>query len=388
MKKYSRICAEINLDAIAYNFQQMHERMKAGSKLAAVIKADGYGHGAIQIARLIQNYDYIWGFAVAEPEEAMSLRRAGILKPILLLGYAFPESYEDIIDYEIRACIFDEKSAEDISKTAAALSKEAIIHLAVDTGMSRIGFADREESADIIKRISGLRNLRIEGMFTHFARADEYDLSPACIQMKRYENFSRMVAARGIDIPLHHISNSAGIMRLKEANLEMARAGITIYGLYPSEEVDRELLPLKPAMRLVSHISYVKTITAGTEVSYGGTFRAPYEMRIATIPAGYADGYPRALSGKGCVLIHGKRAPIVGRICMDQFMADVSLIPDVCVSDEAVLLGWQGDDIITAEEIGSLSGRFNYELVCDISKRVPRSYLKRGSIVEQVDYFN
>lgn len=387
MKKYSRLRADIDLDAVAYNFESMHRNLKPGTKMAAVIKADGYGHGAVQIARLITGYPYVWGFAVATAEEAMQLRRGGILKPIMLLGYAFEESYEDLIDYDIRACVFELESARKLSDAAGRLGKTIKVHVAVDTGMSRIGFADNIDSVEIIKEISRLPHLKIEGLFTHLARADEKDKAPAVIQAERYTAFATELAKRDIEIPIHHICNSAGIIRMREVNFDMVRAGITIYGLLPSEEVETDIVSLKPAMRLVSHISFIKALGAGVEISYGGTYKTVKPTRVATIPAGYADGYPRSLSGRGSVLIHGKRAPILGRICMDQFMVDVTDIPEARVLDETVLLGRQGKENISAEELGKLSGRFNYELVCDISKRVPRNYIRRGIVVEQVDYF-
>ena len=369
MKKYSRVRAEIDLDAVRFNFESMKNNLTPGTKMAAVIKADGYGHGAVQIARLIQGFDYIWGFAVATAEEAMQLRTKGISKPIMLLGYAFEESYEDLIDYDIRACVFEEATARALSACASSLGKTAIIHFALDTGMSRIGFADTAESVETIKRIAALPNIRVEGLFTHFARADELSITPAITQMKRY-------------------TRSAGIIRLQSANADMVRAGITVYGLYPSDEVETEPVPLRPVMSLISHISYVKTLEPGAEISYGGTYKVTETKRVATIPVGYADGYPRQLSNKGYVLIHGRKAPILGRVCMDQFMVDVTDIPEAAQEDEVVLVGTQGDEHISVEELGSLSGRFNYEFVCDIGKRVPRCFMKNGICVEQTSCFD
>lgn len=227
-----------------------------------------------------------------------------------------------------------------------------------------------------------LPNLEIEGIFTHFARADEYDRSPALIQLERYLDFLNLLKDAGITIPLLHCSNSAGIIRVPEANLSMVRAGITIYGIYPSNEVERDKIKLETAMEIKSHISYLKDVTPGTAISYGGTFVASKPMKVATIPVGYADGYPRQLSGKGWVLIHGQKAPILGRVCMDQFMVDVTDIPDTKSGDEVTLIGRDGNEVITAEEFGELSGRFSYEFICCISKRVPRVYIKDGKITE------
>lgn len=383
MKKYSRIRADIDLDAVLYNFENMKANIHPGCKITAVIKADGYGHGSVQIAELMEPYDYMWGFAVAAADEAFRLRRAGIRKPIMLLGYTFDEFYEDLIRENVRICVFDYDTAVKVSDAAFTAKKKAIIHIALDTGMSRIGFRDNDASVAEIVKIAKLPNIEIEGLFTHFARADEVSIDPAVRQLERYDAFAEKVEKAGVDIPIHHVSNSAGIIRLREANKDMVRAGITVYGLMPSADVETDIVPLKPVMSLVSHISYVKNIEAGDEVSYGGTFKAEKTMRVATIPVGYADGYPRMLSGKGHVLIKGRKAPILGRVCMDQFMVDVTDIEGATRGDEVVLLGKQGDERITAEELGDLSGRFNYELVCDISKRVPRNFIYEGRIIEQ-----
>ncbi|MCI1721397.1 MAG: alanine racemase [Lachnospiraceae bacterium] len=387
MKKYSRIRAEIDLDAAEFNFRSMKANLAPDTKITAVIKADGYGHGAREIGRMIEPWDFIWGYATATPEEAEELRNAGLKKPVLLLGKAFPESYEDIIRQDIRACIFEYEPAKELSETAGRMGKKAIVHIAVDTGMSRIGFSLSDDSVETVRKISELPNLEIEGIFTHFARADEADLSPAYVQLGRFLDFVGRVEKCGVKIPIHHCSNSAGIIRVKEANLSMVRAGITIYGLWPSSEVEKHIVPLKPVMSLISHIAYVKTLEAGREISYGGTYRTEKETRVATIPVGYADGYPRQLSNRGWVLIHGKKAPILGRVCMDQFMVDVTDIPEAQEYDETVLLGSQGGETITAEDIGDLSGRFNYELTCNISKRVPRVFIRNGRRTDEVDYF-
>lgn len=388
MNEFSRVYAKIDLDAIARNFENMHRNLKPGTKMTAVIKADGYGHGALEIGRMIEPYDYIFGYAVATPEEAILLREGGLKKPILLLGYSFPESYKYIIDADVRPCIFEMESALLLSDQAQKMGKTVRVHLAVDTGMSRIGFADNPESAEIIKRIATLPNLEIEGIFTHFARADEESPAPAYRQMKRFTDFIGLLEDKGVHIPIHHCSNSAGILRMPEANLSMVRAGITVYGLNPSEEVRGDILKLRPAMSLISHISYIKVLEEGVPVSYGGTFVTTRKTRVATIPVGYADGYPRQLSNKGYVLINGRRAPIMGRICMDQFMVDITDIPDVAPHAEAVLMGTSKDETITAEALGELSGRFNYELVCLISKRVPRVYVQNGRVSDEVDYFS
>ena len=378
MKKYDRVKAMISLDAIAHNFQEMHKKIKPGTKIIAVIKADGYGHGATAIAKLIHEYDYIWGFATATAEEALELRHAGVTKPILILGIVFPEYYEELAAEDIRITISDLNTAINYAAAGARIGKDVHIHLALDTGMTRIGYADVPDNVEKIEEVANIPNLIIEGMFTHFARADEVDRTPALRQLDRYLRFADLLEKRGIHIPVRHCSNSAGIMRVPEANLNVVRAGITIYGIYPSEEVEREALDLIPAMELKSHVSYVKNVERGTAVSYGGTFVTERFTRMATIPAGYADGYPRQLSNKGWVLIHGQKAPILGRVCMDQFMVDVTDIPGVKAGDEVTLMGRDGDEFISVETLGDISGRFSYEFVCEISKRVPRVYIRDG----------
>ncbi len=388
MEKYSRVKALISLDAVEYNFEQMKKNIKEGTKIVAVIKADAYGHGAVPIARMIQEYDYIWGFATATAQEALQLRRAGIRKPVLVIGLVFEEYYEKLVENEIRMAVCDYETARKFDEAAKKKGKKGLIHLAVDTGMTRIGFKDDKECLEEIRCIYELSDVRIEGLFTHFARADEYDRSPAMVQLKRYLDFAELLEKNGIHIPLHHCSNSAGIIRVPEANMDMVRAGITIYGIYPSDEVEKDIVKLKPVMELKSHVSYVKDVQPDTEVSYGGTFVTSRPTRMATIPVGYADGYPRQLSGKGWVLIHGKKAPICGRVCMDQFMVDVTEISDVKAGDEVTLLGRDGDEFISADTLGDLSGRFSYEFVCDINKRVPRIYLKDGKEQEELSFFD
>ena len=370
-----RIKAEISLSAIDRNLMVMAEHLNPGTGICAVIKANAYGHGAVQLARHMEPNDLVWGYAVATAEEAFELRKNGIRKPILLLGYVFPEHYRKLIEQDVRLCVFDAETAEEVIRASRACRREAKVHLAVDTGMGRIGFEPDEVSAGIIASYADRKGLLIEGMFTHFARADEPSLAPAVEQRRRFMAFSELLSEKNVRIPLVHMSNSAAIMRFPEAHLRLVRAGITLYGMWPSDEVSGEMKGLEEVMRLVSHVSYVKTLPAGRAVSYGGTYITDRDTVVATIPAGYADGYPRGLSGKGEVLIHGKRAPIIGRICMDQFMADVSEIPGVSRGDEVVLMGKQGTDEIRAEEIGHISGRFNYELTSCITGRVPRVYL-------------
>lgn len=388
MDKYRRVYANIDMDAVTYNFESMRANLSPNTKMIAVIKADGYGHGAVPIARQMQPFDYIWGFATATAEEALELRSAGITKPILILGYVFEEHYRELVEQDIRPAVFKLSTAAELSREACCQRKEFSIHLALDTGMSRIGFKDEEESIRTIQKIAALPNLKIEGMFTHFARADEEDKTSARSQLKRYLDFADRLEQAGVPVPLRHCSNSAGIIDMPYANLQLVRAGISIYGIYPSDEVKKENVPLRPVMELKSHISYIKETEPQVAVSYGGTFVTQRKTRIATIPVGYADGYPRLLSGKGWVLIHGKKAPILGRVCMDQFMVDVTDIPEAEELDEVTLMGRDGGEVLPVETLSRLSGRFPYEFVCDISKRVPRVYLKDGKAAEQKDYFH
>ena len=387
MKRFDRLKAVVSLDAIAHNFAEMKKNIAEGTKMIAVIKADGYGHGAEAIARLTDNYSYIWGYAVATAEEALQLRNAGVEKPILILGLVFEEYFREMVAGDIRLTVCEYETAKKLSREAVRQDKTVHIHIGLDTGMSRIGFADTPESVEEIKKIAALDHLEIEGMFTHFARADETDKTPAADQLNRYLAFAELLEKSGVHIPLKHCSNSAGIIRMKEANLDAGRAGITIYGIYPSSEVERDIVKLEPAMELKSHISYVKDLEPGASISYGGTYTADKKIRVATIPAGYADGYPRTLSNKGWVLIHGQKAPILGRVCMDQFLVNVSDIPDVKAGDEVTLIGKDGDEFISIETFGDMSGRFSYEFACDISKRVPRVYLKNGKEWGELTFF-
>ena len=373
---YSRVCARIHMDALEKNLASMKANMQPQTKMIGVIKADAYGHGAVAVAHCMEKKEYVWGFATATVEEAISLREAGITRPILILGFTFPEDYEKMALLEIRPAVFTTQMAAQMAEAAQKTGKTMKIHLKVDTGMGRIGLYDDERGVATACEIAAMKGLEIEGLFTHFARADETDLSPAKIQLSRYLNFRKALEDKGIHIPVSHVSNSAGIMRFPEANLDVVRAGITLYGLFPSDEVKEDPVFLSPLMELKSHVAYVKEVSEKTAISYGGTFVADKTMRVATIPVGYADGYPRSLSNKGWVLIHGHKCPILGRVCMDQFMVDVTDVPAVQVLDEVTLLGCDGEEKITAEMLGNLSGRFNYELVCDISKRVPRVYVE------------
>ena len=314
MKQYNRVCARIDLDAIEYNMEMMHKNTREGVSMISVIKTDGYGHGAVQIARMLEPKDYIWGYAVATLDEAVVLRKRGIKKPILVLGCIFPDQWEAAITHEIRFTVYTKEMAEGISELAGKLGKDAYVHIKLDTGMSRLGFLIQEESAEIITGITRLPGLIMEGMFTHFAKADETDKTFTNKQYEGYLWMKKRLEENGVAFQYYHCCNSAGIIDVKEANLDLVRAGISTYGLYPSEEVEKENVPLKPALELVSHVAHVKWVDEGTPVSYGSTYITKRRTRIATIPVGYGDGYPRSLSNKGYVLIHGKEAPILGRV--------------------------------------------------------------------------
>lgn len=387
MKEYNRVYAKIDLDAAAYNMEQMKNRIGGGARLIAVVKTDAYGHGAVPLAEVFEKLDYVWGYAVATLDEGIVLRKHGIKKPILVLGCVFPDQYDDMVRNEIRAAVYMEEMAGKIAEAAERAGKKAYIHIKVDTGMGRIGFPVTEESADIIERISRMENIEVEGMFTHFAKADERDKTYTYEQHRKFMWMKEQMEKRNVEIPYYDCDNSAGIIDFPDMKHDLARAGISTYGMYPSEEVNREAVDLKPVLSLVSHVIFVKTVEPGTSISYGGTFVAPKQMKVATIPVGYGDGYPRSLSNKGCVLIHGKRARILGRVCMDQFMVDVTDIPEVQFMDQAVLIGEDQDDRITVEELAELSGRFNYEFVCCLGKRIPRVYTSGGQIVKQTDCF-
>lgn len=387
MKTYSRVYAKIDLDAVAWNMEQMKKNLKEGTEMVAVIKTDGYGHGAVQVASMLESYDYVWGYAVATLDEAVVLRAAEIQKPILVLGCIFPDQYWEMLKYEIRMNVYTKEMAEAISALAVEKGEQAYVHIKLDTGMARLGFSAEESSIEEIKEIAELPNLVLEGVFTHFAKADEEDKTFTMMQLEKFEWMTQRLEEEGVTFPYVHASNSAGIIDVRRADYNLVRAGIAIYGLYPSEEVDKEKVQLKPALSLKSHIAFVKDIPAGTPVSYGGDFVSEHPMRIATIPIGYGDGYPRSLSDTGYVLIRGKKAPIIGRICMDQFMVDVSDIPEVKFGDKVTLIGRDQEEYLPVEKLSELSGRFNYEFVCDLGKRIPRVYVQDGKVEEQVDYF-
>lgn len=380
---YHRTYVNIDLDAINFNIDNVLKKLDGRAKLLAVIKANAYGHGAVEVGRaLADKCDF---FGVACVDEAMELVNAGIKNDILVLGRVSAYNYENVVKNNIRIPIFTLEDAKALSEVAVKNNKTALFHFCVDTGMSRIGFQVNDESADICTEICALPNIKAEGLFSHFATADEKDLTKAIAQRDKFVKFANMLEDRGIEIPIKHINNSAGIMVFDEM-FDMVRSGIITYGLYPSADVDESLIDIKPAMEWKSHISHIKTLEKGREISYGGTFTTTRDTVVATIPVGYADGYPRCLSNIGRVIINGHYANILGRVCMDQFMVDVTDIPDVKLEDEVTLVGRQGDCVLSMEEVSNNAHSFNYELPCRVALRVPRLYYENGKLIKTVKY--
>ncbi len=379
-----RIYAEINLDAICKNVNETKKKVGNNVDVLAIIKADAYGHGALRVARALTEID-INNFGVATAEEAIQLRKHGIDANILLLDYAFEESYTELIENNITSTVFEYEHAKKLNDIAGILGKKADIHIKLDTGMGRIGFIPSDESFLLIKKIYELENVTVSGIYTHFACADMTDKTMTYRQIELFDNFCEKLENGGINIPVKHLCNSAGIMEFSSAYANMVRNGIITYGLYPSDEVNKNEIALSPAMSIKSHVVYVKEVDENFTVSYGATYVTDGRTKIATIPIGYADGYPRSLSNKGRVLINGKSAPIIGRVCMDQMMVDVTEIDDVKQGDVVTIVGTDGNETITVEELSAMSGSFNYEFVCNVNKRVPRVYIKNGKVSEIVD---
>lgn len=371
-EKKLRSYVRIDIPAVIHNMNEVKKRVAPDVKVMAVIKADAYGHGAVEVGTALRNTADCFG--VATIEEAVELRTAGLQLPILILGYTMHAKYADVVARDVTQTIYNYEDARLLSAEARRQGKTARVHAALDTGMTRIGFPAVADSVPELQRIAALDNICLEGLFTHMSCADSADKAYAKKQMKRFDDFLELLAAEGPEIPVKHICNSAGIMEFDDHRYNMVRAGIVLYGLYPSEEVAKERLDLRPALSWYAHVTHVKITPAGEGVSYGATYVTERPTKIATIGLGYADGYSRALSNKGYVLIRGKCAPIIGRVCMDQFMVDVSEIDGVSVEDVVTLVGADGERRISVEEIAALSGSFNYEFVCDIGKRVPRVY--------------
>ncbi len=379
--KFDQTCLNIDLDAVEYNLSLV--RQKTGVQVMAVVKADAYGMGAVPIARALEGKCGFFG--VSSIAEALELRKAGIRTPILILGRMPVSAYALAVKEEIRTTMFRYEDALALSAEAQTQGKTAWIHFAVDTGMSRIGFQATAEAADECAKIAGLPGIVAEGLFSHFACADSADLTSARTQEGLFREFDGMLKARGVEIPIRHMDNSAGIMNF-EGHYEMVRSGIVTYGMYPSNEVDPAALPLKPVMQWVTRVAYIKTLPAGRTIGYGATYTTTRETVVATLPVGYADGFRRSLSGVGHVLIHGQKAPVLGRVCMDQIMVDVSHIPEVQLDDKVILIGRSGEEEITADAMAAATGTINYEIVCGLSRRIPRAYYRDGKKISEVHY--
>lgn len=383
----SRAWLEIDLDAIRHNTQAIRKHTSEQAEIIGVVKADGYGHGAVEVSRcILQNG--VTRLAVSQLDEAIQLRQNGITAPILLLSDLEPERAEGLLAYDVAQIVFTREFAEILSRKATELGKVAKIHIKLDTGMGRVGFrAEDPATVEEIMAIRKMPGLHIEGIFTHFAVSDEAEAGAKAYTEKQFalfQNVCNQLKARGVEIPLHHVANSAAVLRYPEMHLDAVRAGIILYGFHPSQDT-RKMMQLQPAMTFKARLTSVKKVPAGTFLSYGCTYTTKRESVIATVPVGYADGYFRALSNKARVLIGGQYAPICGRVCMDQFMVDVTDLvaggTSVSVGDEVVLMGRQGDLEISAEELASLCDTINYEIICSPGKRVPKRYVAGGKTV-------
>lgn len=385
MEKIMRpVWAEIDLDKAAYNMKNI-KKIVGDKEVIAVVKADCYGHGADDLAPVFLE-NGASRLAVAILTEGIELRKKNITAPIMILGYTPLELSEELINNDIEQTVYDLEYAKKLSSLAEKLGKKAKIHIALDTGMGRIGFIPNEKSIEDVVEIASLKGIEIIGIFTHFSTADEYDKTYTNEQFKKIKDFIAELEKRNINIPLKHVSNSGAIMDMPETYLDAVRAGIILYGYYPSNEVNKEKLDIKPILTLKTTISHVKEVEEGTSISYGRTFITKKKSKIATIPIGYADGYSRLLSGKAKVIINGKFAPVVGRICMDQCMIDVTDIGEVKVGDEVILLGEEGNLKFNADDFAEIMGTINYEITCMLKQRIPRVYIKEGKVVSVRNY--
>lgn len=384
-KEHRPLWVEVNLDNLASNIRNIRKLLKPGTEYISVVKADAYGHGAVEVAKICMECGIKW-MAVAMLDEALELRSAGIKGGVLILGYTPAIMADTIVKNDISQTCYSYELAKALSDAGVRLGRMAKIHIAVDTGMGRIGFQPSEEDALIVKRISELPNLKIEGIFTHFAVADEKDKVYTHEQFGKYNRFLSMLDSMKVDVGLKHVGNSAEIVDLPDFNLDAVRPGIIQYGLYPSEEVMKSKIDLKPVMSVKANVIHVKEVEKGTSISYGRKYITTARSKIVTLPIGYADGYTRMLFGKAKVIINGKYAPVVGAICMDQCMVDATSVGDVKVGDEVVIMGSDGNLTISAEDIASSIGTINYEVVCMFSKRVPRVYIKDGKVYRVKNY--
>jgi alanine racemase len=367
------VWAEVNLDAIANNVQAVRNWVPAATKIMAVVKANAYGHGVIPVAKAcLQNGGE--SLAVAIAAEGVQLRKSGFAVPILVMGYTPPEQHPVVLEHNLRQAIFSLEQGKLLSQAAVSQRTQARIHLKVDTGMGRVGFL--ESQLDQIKAVSRLPGLIIDGIFTHFAVADEPDPSYTLAQLNLFNKLLVELKGMGIEPRFIHAANSAGIIQYPDAHFNLVRPGLMLYGMYPSTHISRERVKLTPAMSFKARVAFIKKVPKGTSISYGCTYQAPEERVIATLPLGYADGYPRLLSNCGQVLINGRLAPVVGRVCMDQTMVDVTHLDGIKVGDETVLFGYDGHGgLLPVEEVAEKVGTINYEMVCKVSYRVPRIYV-------------
>lgn len=378
------VWAEINLDNLSFNIQQIRLKSK-GKELMGVVKADAYGHGAIEVAPVLLE-NGVTRLAVAVLNEAIELRNSGIECPIMILGLTPETLTADLIKYSIEPTVSSYEYACTLSKVAKNKGKKIRVHIAIDTGMGRIGFLPDEESVEEVYKISKLPNIEIEGLFSHFCTADEADKEYSYMQFEKYNWFYGKLTEKNVKINMRDIANSAAIMELPETHYDATRPGIILYGYYPSNEVDRSSLDIRPVLTLKSNIMYIKTVEKDQYIGYGRKFKTERPSIIATLPVGYADGYTRMMSGKAKVIINGKFAPVIGNICMDQCMIDITDVENVRVGDEVILIGNDGNLKFDADDIASMLGTINYEVVCMIGKRVPRVYTKNGEVIKIRNY--
>src|SRR5690554_690244 len=376
---------EINLDNLSHSFREIQKIVKTGTIVMPVIKANGYGHGSIELGRMYKELG-AERVAVSLLNEGIELRRAGLDLPILVLNYTPGGQMKEVAAYDLTQAIYRYEDAKALSEAAGEMGKTAKIHIKIDSGMGRLGFLPNEESVEEILRLKDLENIEIEGIFTHFAKADELDKTVTRDQYRKYSWTLEELEKKGFSPPIKHVSNSAAIIDLPEYNLDMVRPGIMLYGYYPSEEVDKSRIELRPAMTLKAVVSNIKTVPEGTGISYGHLYEAPRESRIATVPIGYADGYTRMLTGKAEAHVGGGLAPIAGKICMDQLMLDVTDIPNVEIGDQVVFFGEGLEDYPTVDQVAEKLGTINYEIVCMMGRRLPRVYKKDGKIIKTIDY--
>lgn len=378
---------EINLDNLTHNIKNIKKHTSKDTLIMAIVKANGYGHGAVEVSKtFLENGADKLGVSILQ--EGIELRKAGIKAPILILNYTSTTLYENIVKYNLTQNIYSYREAKELSDVAVSLKKDINIHIKIDTGMARVGFYPDDKSIGDIIKISRLPNIKIEGIFTHFARADEEDKSFTDLQFKRFIDIIEKLEEKGLYIKIKHASNSAALIDIEKYSLNMIRPGIILYGHYPSEEVNRENIHIRPAMTLKSSVSHVKTVEEGSGIGYNHLYITKEKRKIATLPIGYADGYSRRLTGKAQVFINGKRVEVVGKICMDQMMVDVTDLEDVKIGDEVVLFGYEEENHPSAEEVANWLGTINYEVVCMVSRRVPRVYIKNNKLSHVIDYLS